>query len=160
VRLIGSKIGVENFTPPENVYGIIANPVCSEFSVLRSFKGSRDLRKGMFLVKECLRIIWECQFKHIGDKEKSFLKFWAIENPATRMLRKFLGKPAFEYCPSEYGAKFTKRTALCGIFNNPPKEILISPIKSKNTILEKISGMEKRSECYDGFAKLFYYANP
>lgn len=29
VRLIGSDIGVENFNPPKNVYGIIANPVCT-----------------------------------------------------------------------------------------------------------------------------------
>ena len=34
VRLIGSDIGVENYTPPENVYGIFANPVCTEFQDL------------------------------------------------------------------------------------------------------------------------------
>ena len=28
VRCIGKAIGVENFHPPENVYGIIANPPC------------------------------------------------------------------------------------------------------------------------------------
>lgn len=29
---VGSDIGVENYHPPEWVYGIIANPVCLEFS--------------------------------------------------------------------------------------------------------------------------------
>lgn len=33
VRCIGSKIGVENYNPPENVYGIIANPPCTMFSI-------------------------------------------------------------------------------------------------------------------------------
>jgi len=33
VRLVGRSIGVENYHPFENVYGIIANPVCTEFSV-------------------------------------------------------------------------------------------------------------------------------
>ena len=31
---VGKEIGVENFTPPEDVYGIIANPPCTEFSSL------------------------------------------------------------------------------------------------------------------------------
>ena len=55
---VGKEIGVENFTPPEDVYGIIANPPCTEFSFARtnSIK-ERDLEKGMFLVKECLRCL-------------------------------------------------------------------------------------------------------
>ena len=36
VRLVGKDIGVENYTPPENVYGIIANPPCPEFSFART----------------------------------------------------------------------------------------------------------------------------
>ena len=31
VRLIGAEIGVENYNPPANVHGIIANPVCTNF---------------------------------------------------------------------------------------------------------------------------------
>lgn len=63
VRIIGEEIGVQNYTPPENVYGIIANPPCTMFSIARSkTKTPRDLREGMYLVKECLRIIWECQY--------------------------------------------------------------------------------------------------
>ena len=29
---VGQEIGVENYNPPKNVYGIIANPPCTEFS--------------------------------------------------------------------------------------------------------------------------------
>jgi hypothetical protein len=38
----------------------------------------------MRLVKECLRIIWECQYPLNGDQRTSNLKFWMIENPAVR----------------------------------------------------------------------------
>ena len=35
VRLIGSDIGVENYHVTEPIYGIVANPPCTEFSTLR-----------------------------------------------------------------------------------------------------------------------------
>ena len=59
VILIGEKIGVENYTPPKNVYGIIANPVCTEFSTAAGFDKVGDLDKGMVLVNHCKRIIEE-----------------------------------------------------------------------------------------------------
>jgi hypothetical protein len=168
VRLVGSKIGVENVHGHENVYGIIANPVCTEFSIAMTTR-PRDLEKGMFLVKECLRFIWECQYFTPSNERKGCLKFWSIENPATGLLRYFLGKPAYEYCPSEFGANYSKRTALWGIFIPPPKDVLVCSLPSNASlcnkrktiaILNKSQGMEKNSVCYDGFAKLFYYANP
>jgi hypothetical protein len=33
VILVGSAIGVENYEPPEDVYGVFANPPCTEFGV-------------------------------------------------------------------------------------------------------------------------------
>src|SRR3990167_4161471 len=81
VRCIGKAIGVENYHPPENVYGIIANPPCTMFSYARTnAKTPRDFREGMRLVEECLRIIWECQYQ--AEKRTSYLKFWSLENPA------------------------------------------------------------------------------
>lgn len=125
VRCIGSDIGVENFHPPKGVYGIIANPPCTMFSIARTTaKTPRDLREGMRTVQEALRVIWECQYEDLGNKRTLGLKFWAIENPATGLLRHFLGKPAFEYSPHEYGADFTKKTALWGHFNTPPDPCL------------------------------------
>lgn len=105
---IGEKIGVENYHPPENVHGVIANPVCTEFSTAKSFKHVGDIEKGMFLVNHCLRIIKEAQ-----------PKWWVIENPFNGRLKEILGKPKYVYQPWEYGSPWTKKTALWGEFTNP-----------------------------------------
>ena len=107
---IGSEIGVENFVPPNGVYGIIANPPCTEFSRARSGGKARLGDSGMFLVNECQRIIETC-------KKQGGLKFWVIENPATGALRNFLGKPNYVYQPWWYGSPWTKKKALWGEFN-------------------------------------------
>jgi len=57
VIMIGEEIGVENYHPPKNVHGIIANPVCTEFSTAKCFTHVGDIEKGMFLVNHCLSII-------------------------------------------------------------------------------------------------------
>ena len=110
VILVGKDIGVENYHPPENVYGIIANPVCTEFSTARSTGKARNPEEGMKLVKECLRII-----------EEAKPKFWVIENPATGALKYFLGPPKYQYEPWWYGSPWSKKTALWGEFNIPAR---------------------------------------
>lgn len=171
VRIIGEDIGVENYNPPTNIYGIIANPPCTQFSIARTTsKTPRDLREGMRLVKECLRIIWECQYNIIEGKRIKPLAFWMIENPGTALTKWFLGKPAFEYCQSEYGEPFTKKTALWGDFNLPKRPILSLqlPVSSSKAghKWHKMHGstkkeqMQKRSSCPIGFAEAFYEANP
>ena len=68
---------VENYHPPKGVYGIIANPVCTHFSIARTVaKTPRDLREGMRLIKECLRIVWECQYDTPESQRVGSLKFW------------------------------------------------------------------------------------
>jgi hypothetical protein len=108
VILVGKKIGVENFQPPPNIYGIIANPVCTEFSIARSGGKARLGEEGLFLVRHCQRII-----------EKANPKFWVIENPATGKLKDYLGDPQMVYQPFEFGSGWTKKTALWGKFNLP-----------------------------------------
>ena len=54
VRLVGSDIGVENYHPPKNVYGIIANPPCTEFSLAKTTGKPRNMEHGIWLVKVCL----------------------------------------------------------------------------------------------------------
>jgi hypothetical protein len=172
VRLIGKDIGVENFHPPQNVYGIIANPPCTHFSIARTVaKTPRDLREGMRLVKECLRIIWECQYDIEQNERHCPLKFWVIENPSTGMLKYFLGKPVYEYSPHEFGANFTKGTALWGQFTPPQKPFWIPQLPKGRSIknvmpIQKYKGknrreqqMTERSLCCEGFAKAFYRAN-
>lgn len=178
VILIGEKIGVENYTPPENVYGIIANPVCTEFSTANGFHKQNDLQKGMFLVKHCQRIISERN-----------PEFWVIENPANGRLKEFLGKPKITYQPWRYGSPWTKNTALWGKFNIPeplynkwedvPKneKLYVRPNRSKPALafLHKSAvdlipefewakeyiktDADIRSMCSQGFAKAFYEAN-
>ncbi len=108
VVLIGEKIGVENYHPPKNVFGIIANPVCTELSTAKGFHLENDIEKGMFLVDHCLRII-----------EEARPVFWLLENPANGRLKDMLGKPKVTYQPWQYGSPWTKKTALWGNFNMP-----------------------------------------
>ena len=177
---IGVEIGIENYTPPKNVYGIIANPVCTEFSNIQGRKDyEKNYEKGMFLVNHCIRIIEQCN-----------PIFWVIENPAKGSLHKFLGKPVLKYQPWEYGSPWTKETALWGVFNIPEKKytnwedvpkndkLYIRPTRTKPSlaILHKSSkelipemewakhlindDMSIRSWCSQKFAKAFYEANP
>ena len=162
---VGSDIGVENYNPPSDVYGIIANPPCTHFSIARTnAKSPRDLREGMRLVKECLRIIWECQYKEQGINRTSPLKFWCLENPATGLLKWFLGNPNFVYSHMEYGGLLTKRTGLWGYFNHPKRPILYNPLPPYSTIGTKLEKtphtMHERSMCPINFAKAFFEANP
>lgn len=108
VIMIGKEIGVENYDPPENAYGIIANPVCTEFSTAGGFDKVNDLEKGMILVKHCLRII-----------EKAQPVFWVLENPFNGRLKEIIGPPKASYQPWQYGSPWTKKTALWGEFNMP-----------------------------------------
>ena len=175
---IGQDIGVENYKPPENVYGVIANPPCTEFSTAICFTHRGDTEKGMSLVNHCLRIIEECK-----------PAFWILENPAKGRLKEFLGKPKVVYQPWEYGSPWTKQTAIWGSFNIPEKlftkwddvpkikELYVRPSRKKPALvylhksaIDLIPEFEFareyikcdadiRSMCSQGFAKAFYEAN-
>lgn len=125
---IGKHIGVENYHPPQGVYGIIANPPCLEFSRARTGGKPRNPEEGMILVKECIRIIREVQEFQVTNK----LQFWVIENPATGALRNYLGKPVYEYQPWWYGSPWTKKTALWGEFNIPQRKYTVWEDVPKN----------------------------
>lgn len=107
---VGAEIGVENFSYEGEVYGIIANPPCTEFSTARANGKARNPDEGMYLVEQCMRIIEECK-----------PKFWVVENPAKGALKDYLGKPRFKYQPWWYGSPWTKETALWGNFNVPER---------------------------------------
>ncbi len=178
VRLIGKDIGVENYHPPDNVYGVIANPVCTEFSMFNGFREKGDTEKGMFLVNHCLRIIKECS-----------PVFHVIENPATGRLKDILGKPDYSYEPWWYGSPWTKRTALWGKFKIPQRKFLnwedvpkndnlyIRPLRQKPSLaflhksainyIDEFScfknaihdDMSFRSLCSQNFASAFFQEN-
>ena len=177
VILIGKDIGVENYTPDIPIHGIIANPVCTEFSTASNFNKVGDLEKGMFLVNHCLRIIKE-----------SNPKFWILENPFNGRLKQILGEPKMVYQPWQFGSPWTKKTALWGEFVKPeiifkkwedvPKlDLYIKPRRNKpgldclhkssihlipefNKFIDVVTNdSDFRSLCSQGFAEAFYKVN-
>ncbi len=171
VRLIGSSIGVQNYHPPINTYGIIANPPCTQFSFAKSTGKPRDMQEGMKLVAECLRIIWEAQYKLKTDYAKTTsLKFWMLENPKG-LLQRFLGLPVFEYRPWEFGSGYKKATHLWGNFKVPKKiytncedvmtqeEIALCKTNSRKLPVYKNKTDNRRSICCPKFAEAFFKAN-
>ena len=103
---------VLTYAPPNNVYGILAAPPCTMFSLARTTaKTPRDLRGGMETVIACLEIIWESRY----DNK---VQFWCLENPLG-FLRQFLGKPALTFDPCDFGDRYTKKTDLWGCFETP-----------------------------------------
>ena len=183
VICIGKDIGIENYHPPENVYGIIANPPCTEFSFAKSnSKYPRDMRKGMDLVFHCLRIIWEAQYDLPTPLAKrTTLKFWVLENPFG-LLRRFIGNPVLISSPHEYGDFYQKKTCYWGFFNLPKKSLSATfyknyihtigrngkHLKKFDHLLTKeihpefygkLTRQERRSICSEKFAKAFFLAN-
>lgn len=105
------------------IYGILAAPPCTMFSIARNDKTAlepRDLRKGIKTVQACIDIIHECLYSPFAVS-KNKLKFWALENPASGYLKRFMGNPPLVFNPYDYGDNHSKKTALWGMFNNPRK---------------------------------------
>lgn len=162
---------VATFHPPKNVYGVLAAPPCTMFSMARTVaKTPRDLKAAMETVSHCLRIIWECQYN--GRR----LAFWAMENPKAR-LRWFMGKPAFTFNPYDFGDSYRKPTDIWGNFNTELKKrpVELDREKRKQSQLntqelqpipndyERDPNMSARaiarSITHAGFAKAFFEAN-
>lgn len=156
--------------PPEKVYGILAAPPCDQFSYAKTTGKPRNLKGGMEIVIACLNIVWECQYnlEHPFAK-KTMLKFWALENPKG-MLKLFLGKPAFEFNPCDFGDPYQKHTFLWGNFNPPQKQpvlpLFVQDYRGKKcwNIHEKTGGKSEKTKMLrsitpSGFAKAFFEAN-
>lgn len=118
VRLITlHEFDVLDYMPPKNVYGILAAPPCTMFSIARTqAKTPRDFKEGMLAVRACMGIIWSV-------REEQKLKFWALENPRG-ILRQFLGLPVITFDPCDYGDLYTKKTDLWGYFKTPKKKTI------------------------------------
>jgi len=174
---IGQEIGVENYMPDRQIHGIIANPVCTDFSTAIGFHKKRI--PDLTLLRHCQRII-----------EQSNPVWWVIENPFNGTMKDFLGEPDYTYQPWEFGSPWTKKTALWGVFSKPVKpynkwgqvmkneKLYIRPGRRKPSLaflhksaIEYISEFEPfkdfidsdnafRSLCSQGFAKAFKAVNP
>lgn len=175
---IGKEIGVENYHPDRPIHGIIANPVCTEFSCAPGFEKLKLKEPSLKMLLDCRLII-----------EIAQPVWWVIENPATGMMKKYLGEPTYSYEPWWYGSPWTKKTSLWGNFHIPeriyhkwvdvPKndDIYVRPGRPKPSLaflhksaIYNIPEFEPfilyvnddngfRSLCSQGFARAFYDAN-
>lgn len=153
--------------PIKDIYGVLAAPPCTMFSLARTTaKLPRDLVGAIATVNSCLKIIHSLQ-EH-GD----FLKFWAIENPRGH-LRKFLGNPPYSFCHWEFDSEsaLDKPTDIWGRFNPPKPTVRTKPKRESRRKKEWQSprppeGYEHITEraairaiTPQGFARAFYKAN-
>jgi len=179
VRLITlPEQNVIDYIPPLNVYGILAAPPCTMFSLARNRYDNdprykpRDFIEGMNVVNACMRIIFQCQ---------NTLQFWALENPIG-LLARWLGKYQYRFEPWWFDGmeNWSKRTALWGKFNIPQRtyldykdrpdayDVYISAKKrylQRKSKIPSISNIthggvsERRGITPGGFARAFFEAN-
>jgi hypothetical protein len=161
---------VRTYTPPDNVYGVLAAPPCTAFSMMRNFWGGmNNHQKGEAAAKQRtlqgLEIVSACM-RTILTAEPTF---WALENPKG-YLRRWLGLPTHTFEPWYFGENYPKRTDLWGKFNIPvqlytekPKGLVkFAHILSKDIhpeYLGKLTRQERRAITPAGFAKAFFEAN-
>ena len=162
VRLITlSNNDVRTYIPPKNVYGILAAPPCTDFSVSGAqYWKQKDAdgitKKSLDIVLACLKIIKKCE-----------PIFWCLENPVGRLPKLIpeLGNPWY-FQPHWFGDAYTKKTGLWGNFNKPQKINEVEPVRvcSQGSWLMKLGGKSKRTKelrsiTPQGFAKAFFKAN-
>lgn len=167
VRLITlPDYDVLTYEPPNNVYGILAAPPCTEFAG----SGARWWAdKPPHLLSEALQIVDAC----IRIVAYAHPTFWVLENPVgrlRRLRRDLLGEPRVIFNPCDYGDAWTKKTLIWGNFNPPAKspvdpEFVIRGGKRFSPIHAKTGGRsartkELRSITPPGFAQAFFRANP
>lgn len=106
------------------VWGIVAAPPCTEFSLVRNgSKKPRDFAGGMECVNAVLRIV-----------QQTRPQWWALENPVG-MLSQWLGTPRDVFDPCDFGDPWTKRTALWGSFALPSRGPFVRPIAGKTSLV-------------------------
>jgi len=103
---------VRDYVPPRQVYGILAAPPCTEFSLARNGHQeiSRQFKDALSVVDACVRMAFVLR-----------PVFFALENPIG-YLGKWLGRHEYFFHPWWFGDKWTKRTCLWGWFNNPQRK--------------------------------------
>lgn len=164
INVTTPEYDVRKYIPPDNVYGILAAPPCTDFTVSGAQYWKAKDKDGrtidsMGIVMACLMIIAKCQ-----------PKFWVLENPVGRLVH-WIGKYRMTFNPCDYGDPYTKKTCLWGIFNEPEKnqvqpEYVICPTNGDryskihwNTGGKSARTKELRSITPPGFAQAFFKAN-
>lgn len=133
------------------VHGILAAPVCTDFSYARNRYPPSDteLLESLSLVDACVRVA----FAH-----RNGLKWWALENPINK-LRRYLGPPRLVFNQWEYGDQGHKPTGIWGDFNPPMKTP--KPRRKPSTWKSKQENASPDDAITPpGFAQAFFEANP
>lgn len=132
---------------PKDVYGILAAPPCTVFSLAgnRWSRTEQNILDALSVVDACLRIIATCK-----------PKFWVLENPVGK-LKRYLGPPRLIFNPCDFGDLYTKRTMLWGDFNFPKLRPVFPSEGSR--MHAKIRDPKKRAITPARFAKAFMEAN-
>ena len=154
--------------PKEQIYGVLAAPPCTHFSVSGAWcwdkKGKEPLLEGLSVVDACLRIIL-----------MTSPVFWCLENPVGR-LKHYIGDCNHTFQPYHYGDAYSKRTCLWGKFNMPEPTDIVEPdmveYQTKKGETKRMSRVNWdsfklpendrariRSMTPPGFAKAFYDVN-
>ncbi len=121
VRLITlPDYDVRTYEPPADVYGILAAPPCTEFSIAKGAQ-PRDFQGAIQIVDACLHIIWRC-------RSEGNLRFWALENPVG-FLRQFIGIPAYQFEHWQFGEPRVKRTDIWGYYKAPSPRVKVKPVE-------------------------------
>jgi hypothetical protein len=147
IKVTLPKMDVLTYSPPENVYGILAAPPCTEFSVAKT-STPRNYKLGMETVYACLRIIWKARYT------SQYKIFWALENPVGH-LRQFLGKPPFTFQPWEFGDFHTKKTDIWGYFNFPTKTVKEKPKGLNKKFIKGSNSLQSTGASYNQYKYLF-----
>lgn len=156
-----------------SIYGIFAEPSCTQFSFAKTRGKPRDLKKGLMTVNSCIEIVQKVLLAAYDYGNINSIKFWLLENPKKGYLYRFLGRPGYQFQPCDFGDPYTKPTYLWGVFNHPKKNP-VEPIKGS---FHHGIGYQELPEGYKrppdmlnnracrraitppGFAKAFYEAN-
>jgi hypothetical protein len=158
---------VRKYEPPKNVYGILAAPPCDQFSFAKTTGKPRDLKDAWSIVRACLDIVAKCNHITNSYAKTTTLKFWCLENPHG-LLKRFLGKPCYEFNPYDFGDDYKKNTHLWGWFNFPIKNpiecnaVKFDRMKSKDIHPEYFGTYDRktrRAMTPQGFANAFYEVN-
>ena len=135
-------------------YGVLCATPCECWGVMGNCRWGERTKE--FIVKHT-----EILIKNLRIIYESNPVFWCIENPPGKMKR-FLGEPKFQFCASEFGEPYTKKTNLWGKFNNPTKSDIRVPI-IKDYIRKGKGAWDKKSEMRaitpSSFANAFFKEN-
>jgi len=154
-RITLPRDDVRTFVPPAGVWGVLAAPPCTEFSLAKNGH-QRDFLAGLECVNACMRIVLTAA-----------PRWWALENPVG-LLGRWLGEPRDVFEPFDFGDAWSKRTALWGSFTRPQRGPRVRPIDGGGPICavchpdnpRVCSLAEHRAVTAPGFARAFFEANP